>query len=66
MSLSQKPVIKSTHNTESMFYEMNNEHRALVLIYNHNKFVNPKYKPRNGTERDVDRLQSTLPKLGGM
>ncbi|XP_065075294.1 caspase-1-like [Ochlerotatus camptorhynchus] len=45
-------------------YSMNGAKRGKVLIFNQEKFVDGSYPPRTGTDKDVERLNHALPRLG--
>ncbi|XP_055587285.1 caspase-1-like [Uranotaenia lowii] len=48
----------------SRFYAMNGKKRGKVLIFNQVTFDDKNYAARIGTEKDVQRLYDSLPKLG--
>ncbi|XP_055537518.1 caspase-7-like [Wyeomyia smithii] len=52
-------------NLNSKQYSLNGSQRGKVLIFNQVEFIDhEKYEERDGTKRDVERLYSTLPRLG--
>ncbi|XP_049819851.1 caspase-1-like isoform X2 [Aethina tumida] len=48
------------NNVVDQYYKMNNQYRGHALIFNHYKFKAGKFKERNGTHKDNERIKKTL------
>uniref|UniRef100_A0A0P4VSE4 Putative caspase n=1 Tax=Rhodnius neglectus TaxID=72488 RepID=A0A0P4VSE4_9HEMI len=58
-----KHIVKSSVGKDDYFYNMNHKKRGLAIIFNHQTFIVPNLKDRNGTNVDSEQLKMCFKKL---
>lgn len=50
--------------TDEEYYNANYPKKGVMIILNHHKFDRSKHSPRDGTEKDLEKLKETFTKIG--